>query len=264
MNYIESANNEKFKRVRHLASLPPTKLRGVGLAFCEGLHLAQSIAIPLIKHIKEVWIPEDRLDNKEIIDLTNQMPDLDSVFVIPSFLYAKLSKLKSPQGPFIVFEPPQFQSIQPDVDILLLDAVQDPGNVGSLMRVAAAAGLTHVICANGTAWPWSDKALRAGMGAQSALRIAQPDDRESLFAILKGRRIYLTHLSPECQDLYNLDLSDPTVWVFGNEGAGVSSDLIELSHSQVRIPQSSVVESLNVATSCAVVLFEQRRQRLSL
>lgn len=263
MNIIESANNEKFKALRHLASLPSTKLRASGLAYCEGLHLAQSIAIPLKDNIKEVWIPEQQIKRKEIEELITQLPHLKSVFVIPSFLYAKVSKLKSPQGPFIVFEPPSSPVIEPNVDVLLLDAVQDPGNVGTLLRVAAAAGLSHVICASGTAWAWSDKALRAGMGAQGVLKIIQEDNRKNLLKALEGRQIYLTHLSPECQDLYTLDLRQPSVWVFGNEGAGVSDDFIQICDKQVRIPQSSSIESLNVAASCAVILFEQRRQRLA-
>lgn len=142
---------------------------------------------------------------------------------------------------------------------LWLDRVQDPGNLGTLLRTAAAAGLQWAMLSPGCAQAWSPKVLRSGQGAHFALRIHEHVD----LAALAGRLdvpLAVTTLE-RARSLYDVDLRKPCVWLFGNEGQGVAPDLLACATTRVHIPQEPAVESLNVAAAAAICLFEQRRQQ---
>lgn len=142
---------------------------------------------------------------------------------------------------------------------LLLEDIQDPGNLGTILRTAAAAGITHVFTSINSASAWSPKVLRAGMGAHFALQVHEDCDLSQLIKDTETRVLATNLLATET--IYQKDLSTPTAWLFGNEGQGVSEELLANNVEQVIIPQNSNVESLNVAASVAICLFEQARQR---
>lgn len=142
---------------------------------------------------------------------------------------------------------------------LWLDRVQDPGNLGTLLRTAAAAGLGCAMLSQGCAQAWSPKVLRSGQGAHFALQIHEHADLASLVPRLDVP-LAVTTLE-RARSLYDVDLRRPCVWLFGNEGQGVAADLLACATTRIRIPQDRAVESLNVAAAAAVCLFEQRRQQ---
>ena len=144
---------------------------------------------------------------------------------------------------------------------VMLDNLQDPGNLGSILRSAAAAGVEYVFCSRGTAFAWSPKVLRAGMGAHFLLKIFENADLDEL--IRKARVPVLATSSHADKLLYEIDLKSPVAWLFGHEGKGVSAELLALASYRVAIPHRGAVESLNVAASAAVCLFEQVRQTAS-
>ncbi|HZV67766.1 MAG TPA: RNA methyltransferase, partial [Telluria sp.] len=134
----------------------------------------------------------------------------------------------------------------------------DPGNVGSILRSAAAAGLKQVYCSAGTAFCWSPKVLRAAMGAHFVLDIYENVD---LAPLVRAARIPVLATSGYATDrLYDVDLRRPVAWLLGHEGQGVADDLLSLASHQVVIPHLGQVESLNVAACAAVCFFEQLRQ----
>jgi len=183
--------------------------------------------------------------------------------VLSDTLYSKLSKLKTPTGPMIFFKPVDAsESIDLTHDVALLDGIQDPGNVGTMLRNCAAAGLQQVALSDHSAWVWSEKVLRAGMGAQFSLQIYSESD---LLAALSQQNVQaiirVTSLHPKSVDLFNADLKPAGIWVFGSEGQGVSQPWLDRASQHIRIPQSNHIESLNVGSSSAVCLFEQLRQR---
>lgn len=142
---------------------------------------------------------------------------------------------------------------------LLLENIQDPGNMGTMLRTAAAAGVTEVYVSSGSVAVWSPKVLRAGMGAHYALRIYENCD---LVGLVTGSKVPVLVTSLNATDsIYDKNLSGETAWLFGNEGNGVSRELLSLDVEHVIIPQNPSVESLNVAAAVAVCLFEQVRQR---
>ena len=143
---------------------------------------------------------------------------------------------------------------------LVLDGIQDAGNVGSILRSAAAAGIQHVFCVPGTVFAWSSKVLRSGMGAHFLLGIYEDVEPAELISLL-GPEVQVTITdSHGAQAIYDADLSGPVAWVMGNEGAGVSSYWRERATLRVTIPQPGGMESLNVAAAAAVCIFEQCRQ----
>lgn len=149
----------------------------------------------------------------------------------------------------------------PPGDIIVLDRVQDPGNVGAILRTAAAAGVRTLLTTPGTAACWAPKVLRAGMGGHFVMDIVENVAPDALQALVTHLPLAGTVLQGG-QSLYGTDLRSPLAWVFGNEGEGIAPALQKWLGLRLTIPQVAGVESLNVAASAAVCLFEQRRQRL--
>ena len=160
---------------------------------------------------------------------------------------------------FIVATPRSVLPARIATDCVYLDRLQDPGNVGSILRSCAAAGVNLVVTAPHTAFVWAPKVLRAGMGAHFRLTLCEGVGWEEFSArldvALRGTR------ASNAQILYAADLRGPACWLLGNEGAGVTVDDARIGW--LSIPQTDAVESLNVAAAAAVCLFEQRRQRLA-
>jgi TrmH family RNA methyltransferase len=145
-------------------------------------------------------------------------------------------------------------------DVLILDRIQDAGNVGSILRSAAAAGFAQVIAISGCAHLWSNKVLRAGMGAHRLLDLHEGWSTQQVLCAVTAPMLAAT-ADAQC-DLYSLqsDLLHPVAWVLGSEGQGVSEALLAQSKG-VAIPIDPRVESLNVSTAAAVCLFETMRVR---
>ena len=206
-----------------------------------------------------------------ISESANAMPEVaaivarceaDSVqsILLPDALYNTISQVDNGVGILFLIEVPQVQAPLKLVhDAVLLDQLQDPGNLGSILRSAAAAGIQEVYCSAGTALAWSPRVLRAGMGAHFVLNIFESVD---LVALLQASTLpVLATSSHTTQTIYDVDLKQPLAWLFGNEGQGVSEDLLKGASKLVAIPHRGEMESLNVAASVAVCLFEQVRQR---
>lgn len=261
---IESAQNDRLKTAIRLLS-SNHGLRQSGLTAAEGLHLAETLLHLPGVNIDSVWIPKSLLNKPEWLTMSALSDVLEQgearCFVLADALYAKLSKLKTPTGPMIFFEPVDSNSqIDLNIDVALLDGIQDPGNVGTLLRNCAAAGIHQVALSDHSAWVWSDKVLRAGMGAQFSLQLYSENDLLTAMGKIKPP-VRVTNLHPKSIDLFDADLKPAGIWVFGSEGQGVSQPWLDRATQHIRIPQSKHIESLNVGSSSAVCLFEQFRQR---
>lgn len=236
----------------------------------EGVHLCQA----WLEHRGQPqWalFALEAQDNPEIRALT-AMVDADLQAWLPQNLLAGLSTLTSvpavvfiaEHGPGLSIPPPALQR----GTCVLIDDVQDPGNVGSLLRTAAAAGVQTIYAGPGTAACWSPKVLRAGQGAQFALRIHESVDLVELVRSWQAKpnrpALLATALDNSAESLYGLQLNQDVAWVFGHEGRGVSPSLLALADHRVFIPHdTAAVESLNVGIAAAICLFEQRRQGLA-
>jgi TrmH family RNA methyltransferase len=142
--------------------------------------------------------------------------------------------------------------------IVMLDRLQDPGNVGAILRTCAAAGIKRVFASVGTAGLWSPKVLRSAQGAHFVLKLHEQIDLMVLTEALAIPLIVTT--LEDAKDLYKTALPKQAAWVFGNEGQGVTDSLLSRADIRVKIIHDKAVESLNVTVASGVCLFEQRRQ----
>jgi TrmH family RNA methyltransferase len=259
MKSISSRDNPLYKELKHLASSSQAR-RKAGRTLLDGVHLCEVY----LEHRGAppfCVVSESSACHPEVAPVLERCAAAHAQrIVLPDALYQALSQVEHGIGLMFVVDTPQNtlpkSLAQPAV---LLDNLQDPGNMGSILRSAAAAGVKQVICSKGTVFAWSPKVLRAGMGAHFVLDIFEQVDLAPL--LQEACMPVLATSSHARKRIYDLDLRQPVAWLFGHEGQGVSQELLSMASEQVSIPHLGRVESLNVAASAAVCLFEQVRQQ---
>ena len=174
--------------------------------------------------------------------------------VTPDALFGQISGLESPAKMGFVLDLPESTALRPDAATVILDGVQDAGNVGSILRSAAAFGFFQVIALKGTAALWSPKVLRAGMGAHFALQLMEGIEAGALNALTVPLVVTSSHEGALLGSAACAALPSPCAWVMGHEGQGVSRALMDKSAFKVRIGQPGGEESLNVAAAAAICL----------
>jgi TrmH family RNA methyltransferase len=250
---IRSRDNPLLVRLRKLAA-DPAAYRKLGEVWIEGEHLCSAL-VQRGGRAAQAVITEEGWQTPSLRSLAGTAA---AVAVIPAALMAGLSTLESP--PPLAFALPWAgpREVEPHVSSVVLDGLQDAGNVGNILRSASAFGFTQVIAIKGTAALWSPKVLRAGMGAHFALRLVEVAGDEALAAL----RVPLLATSSHAERTLNeVALPWPCAWVMGHEGQGVSAPLMQRCSDALRIPQPGGEESLNVAAAAAVCLYESARQR---
>lgn len=260
MKHIHSRQNPLIRRLaRLLAGRGETGERG-SFAVLEGVHLCQEWLLRRGEPECVLFDAEMAAARDELGTLVQRVAD-SRRFSVDSRVLAALSRIAAAQGVlFLVrYQAPAMPAVI-DHPCVWLEHIQDPGNVGTLLRTAAAAGLGHAYLSTGCAGAWSPRVLRSAQGAQFSLTI-----HENIDLIDACERsivpLVTTGLDSQARCLYETPLTDPCAWVFGHEGQGVSPALLQRASIRVHIPQSSAVESLNVAAAAAICLFEQRRQQ---
>lgn len=259
MKEVTSAHNNTLKHLRQLASSAKHRQR-TGQTLLEGVHLCDSYLQHAQRPTRYIYT-DNAATNPEVARVIGTCDTMS----VPGMLVSErhfrtLSSVEHGVG--ILFEitvPAETPPAQLNANALLLENIQDPGNMGTILRTAAAAGVTQVYGSAGSASAWSPKVLRAGMGAHFALHVYEQCD---LAALIRESEVPVLATSLEATEtIYEKDLSRPAAWVFGNEGRGISESLLSLGVNRVIIPQNRDVESLNVAAAVAVCLFEQARQQ---
>jgi len=203
-------------------------------------------------------VTEAALQDGEVAELLNGLSGVP-VSQLDSKLFAELSELKTPGGILALIDIPGVSALPGAVSFcVLLEDIQDPGNLGSILRSAAAAGCDAVFLSRGCADAWSPKVLRAGMGGHFVLGIYDSADLLAVAAEFSGK-LFAASLDAT-NSLYDCDLRGKLAFAVGNEGAGLSENLLAAG-LRITIPMPGKVESLNVAAAAAVCLFEAARQR---
>ncbi|MET0321484.1 MAG: RNA methyltransferase [Duganella sp.] len=258
MKTITSRDNAQYKDLVKLAGSAQAR-RKSGRTLLDGVHLCQAY-LQLRGAPEQCIVGETALHNPEVMDIVGQLAAQHAhVLALPDALYNAISQVEHGVGVMFLIPTPERAVGAPlAVSAVLLDGVQDPGNVGSILRSAAAAGITQVYCSAGTAFCWSPKVLRAAMGAHFVLDIFENVDLAALMAASQVTTLATSGYAT--QRLYDVDLRQPVAWLFGHEGQGVAHDLLAMATHQVVIPHLGQVESLNVAACAAVCFFEQLRQ----
>src|SRR5262245_25495815 len=253
---IRSAGNPQFKALLKLVQSSRERKRA-GLSVLDGAHLVAAyrshVGVP-----ERMVVSDKGLANPEIQAVLEKMPGLDAV-VLDDRLFQKLSSVVTATGIIAVVATPRVALLPHEIKAcIMLEGLQDPGNLGSLLRSAAAAGIADVLLSENSVHAWSPRVLRAAMGAHFLLRIHEGVDLSAAADRFEGRVIATSQQAQ--QSLFDTDLRGNVAFVFGNEGAGISTTMIERAHAVVAIPMPGEAESLNVAAAAAVCLFERVRQ----
>lgn len=258
MKTITSRDNTRFKRLRVLSQSSRDR-RQSGLTVLDGPHLLRA-ALDAGIELLEIWVSEQGLARLEIELLLSQIATEVEMFRLTDSLFAQASPVESPSGVLAVFAPPEIACASSKGNWLVLDRIQDPGNLGTLLRAAAATGVKRALLTTGCAQAWSPRVLRAGMGAHFVLPLSEHADALALLNGFAGE-VIATGLMPQAGSLYESDLTGDVAWLFGAEGEGLSAGLFDRADRIVRIPMAAGCDSLNVGAAAAVCLFEQYRQR---
>ena len=256
MKKITSASNPAFKRLRQLVESSRER-RLSGLSVLDGIHLVQAYQGGGHRP-EQLVVSEAGLKNNEIKQIVNKLSSIE-ILEVGDGLFKQLSQLATPSGILAVVKTPRPQPVPRDMDsCVLLEDLQDPGNLGSILRVAAAAGVRHVLLSRNSVHAWSPRVVRAGMGAHFMLDIHEQADLLTAASSFDGK--VLAASRGAARSLYDTDLTGNVAFAFGNEGAGLSSPLRAAAHAEISIPMPGGTESLNVAAAAAVCLFERVRQ----
>lgn len=254
MKLIQSRDNPFFKSLKRLAESGRER-RKTGRTLLDGVHLVEAYE-QACGPVETLIVGESALAGGEIAAYVASRETI----VLADTLLRDLGLVDTPSGLLAVAAMPTATvAVDPGKDAILLDGVQDPGNVGTLLRTAAAAGVKQALLGSGCASAWSPKVLRAGQGAHFALAIHEDVDLPAFMADYRGTTA-VTCLDGAAS-LYEARWRGPLAWVFGAEGQGVRHELIAAAHLRIRIPMPGAVESLNVGAAAAICLFEMVRRR---
>lgn len=252
---ISSRDNPLFKRLKKLAESARAR-REARMTLLDGEHL-------LAAYLEAGGQPHTLVraasfDAGPVERLAAHCPHA-KVIALPDALFAELSPVATPTGLLAEaawLAPPPIAAAPL---VIVLEDIQDPGNLGSMLRTGAAAGATLAVLSKACHDPWSPKALRGGQGAQFVLPMQLGTDLVAWLKAFAGNSVALA--LAEDSDFYALDLSGPLALIAGNEGAGLSQAVCEAATLSAHIPMAGRIESLNASAALAVAVFEALRQR---
>ena len=267
---MHQISSREHRLVKHLVKLKKSaQLRQQSnTTVLDGVHLIQSYLSKGTDLLapQHLVVSESGLKDKDIIALINacKYRSETKIFQVTDLVFEKISAVKTSTGiiAHIAIPNDQNQSLKINSQSehrVLIESIQDPGNLGTMIRTAAAAGITDIYLSEDCADAWSPKTLRAAMGAHFFLTLHRNCD---LIYITKNFQGQVLTTSPHTSHtLYQTDLTVPTAFVFGNEGAGLSKEILQSADKTITIPMPGSTESLNAATALAICLFEQVRQK---
>ena len=255
MKNVSSRENPAWKTLVRLCHSSRDR-RKLGKCVIEGPHTLAAY-LDRFGAPEMIVVSETEVESAEVRDLIARAGSAN-VVCATARLFAELAQTAAPTGILAVIASPQPREAQPGPFNILLDGVQDPGNVGTILRSAAAAGVTHAFLSSECAFAWSPKVLRSGQGAHFFLEIVEGADLQALVRSFRGTVVAAV---PEGGlPVFEVNLRGSLMLLVGNEGAGLSSALLAAAGVKVAIPMPGGIESLNAASAAAICLFEKVRQ----
>ncbi len=252
MKIITSKDNPLFKTLSKIESSSRER-KASGKTLLDGIHLVSACLESGLKP-ELIVLKESLKNNHEFIELN----EYNGTVLMSDSLFDRISTVRCPTGILALIPvPAERPDASPDCCIFL-DEIQDPGNMGAILRAAAASGASDAFLSKGCADPWSPKVLRAGMGAHFGIRIHMDSDIGKIITHFEGNTVAMT-LEAE-QSIFELDLRGKVGFLIGNEGSGISDKLLSFAGTRAKIPMPGKIESLNAAQAAAICLFERVRQ----
>ena len=259
MQHIQSRQNPRLREVARLIASSRDR-RKAQRCVLEGAHL---VGVYCDRHgaPETLVVVDDLAGRPEVARLIACVPP-SRVLAVSRSLFTEVATMPPEVGVLAVVASPHLTTAAPGRFCLLLEDLQDPGNVGTMLRTAAAAGVDQVVLSPHCAFAWSPKALRAGQGAHFLTTIVEDVDLEAWSRDFRaqGGRVVATVVR-EGESLYASSLAGRIAVAIGNEGSGLSAALLACADLRVTVPMAPGSESLNAAAVAAIVLFESLRQR---
>lgn len=254
---ISSRDNPIFKRLKKLAESARAR-HEAQMSVLDGEHLL--VAYQDAGGQPHTLARAASFDAMRFAELAARSPRAKAI-VLPDALFAELSPVATPTGMLAEVAWLAPTEIANTPLVIVLEDIQDPGNLGSMLRTAAAAGATLAVLSRGCHDAWSPKALRGGQGAQFVLPMQQDVELATWLSAFPGQSIALA--LGEANDFYAQDYAGATALVVGNEGSGLTAGVTLNASLCAQIPMPGRVESLNASAALAVAMFEVVRQRRS-
>lgn len=263
-NIISSKQNQYVKLAK---SLQRKKIRETHNMFLvEGLRSCEEVINSGIK-VECGFYTNNIIDHERGCNFLDNLRNTNILlFEVDENIFKYISDTENPQGVMFICMKKDFElsDINQDKEpvLLIIDGIQDPGNLGTIIRTAGAAAVSGIILLKGTVDPYSTKVVRSTMGALFGIPVVTMNDNETLYDYLKKQkyRFLVADISGE-QMYYETDVKGPVAWVMGNEANGPNEFWINHADAVVKIPLLGKVESLNVAVATGILLYDTVRQR---
>ncbi len=259
---ITSCSNPKVRQVIQWQNKAKER-RSAGIFLTEGFKMFEEAPL---ESIQQVYVSEEALER--LVRNPGSRHRLDSVGyeAVTSEVFRKMSDTQTPQGVLCVVRRPVYfleKLLQAEAPLLMvLEELQDPGNLGTIFRTGEAAGITGVIMSAGTVDVYNPKTVRATMGSVFRVPFVYVEDLPQTVGLLHRRGIhtYAAHLEGEaCYDAFSF--REPTAFLVGNEGNGLTGETAAQAEQMLKIPMEGRVESLNAAVAASLLMYEAYRQR---
>lgn len=261
MQIITSKENEVVKSIKKLKE---KKYREESKKFIvEGIKMVEE-AMQEKANIDKIVICEDcnQEDYYHRLDIYEMAKN--EIITVSQKIFKELTNVEKPQGILAVIHKPEPKVLQYKEDMIIaLDGVQDPGNLGTILRTIDSVGLTQVILSEKTADPYNPKVVRSTMGAIYRINMVQTENLVNTLKQAKKNqyKIIATALEKDSKSLYNVPLKEKVI-VIGNEANGVSKEVLQIADEKMTIPMLGKTESLNAAVATGVILYEYARNKI--
>lgn len=260
---ITSFSNTKVKNVISLVTKAKQR-RMQNVFVVEGIRMA--VEAPIEK-LKEVYVSESFLQKKEQKDAISHIPN-QLIEVVSDDVFKKMSDTVTPQGILCVVERMDYplekilDELPGQATILVLEDIQDPGNLGTMLRTGEGAGISAVLMSKGCVDIYNPKTIRSTMGSVYRVPFCYVEDLQNLISELEQKKIhtYAAHLDGK-NAYHQENYKEKTAFFIGNEGNGLSDEVTERAQTKIRIPMEGKVESLNAAISASILMYEAHRQK---
>ena len=248
---ISSRGNQHFKHLKKLNESPRYR-HEVQQTILDGIHLIESYA-------ERFGAPDSvaLIEGSNIDKIAPYLNEDTQLLEFPASLFSEIAPVISPTGILASINIPRIETPKKQNCILLLEDIQDPGNLGSILRSASASGVDLVYLSDHCADLWSPKVLRGGQGAHFHLPCIEKAIFSDITKTFTGK-IFATTLNGK--SIFKENLKGPVAFIFGNEGSGLQSETLDLTSHIIHIPMQKGIESLNVSAAVSVCLYEKYRQ----
>jgi len=263
MNIISSSKNPVIKEVKSLKNRKSREEKK--LFFIEGIKITEE-ALKENAEIVRVIVSEEFVSREDSVHLMKTIESRGcKCFILPEKLFKEISDTETPQGIMAVLRTRHFgidEIVRENASLVILDAVQDPGNMGTIIRTADAAGFDGIIMSKGCVDVYNPKVIRATMGSIFRVPFNFSENLTDTIRILKSKdiRVIAAHLKGD-KNYFELDMDGNIAVVIGNEANGISDDVTVLADELVRIPMVGRTESLNASVAAGLLMYEVLRQR---